>query len=274
MSEKQDSSPIVQGPIDLMRKRLEGVKTRVEIGTHKTKVLSKYKYPAQTEQKKEATMKNCESALIALGRLEKQAFVPGSEVGGAVDPATGLPVDPATGMPMDPATGMPIDPATGMPVDPAAMGGAPPGMDPAAGGMPPPPMDPAMAGGMPPDPAMMGAPPPMDPAMAPPPVAAEASAEGPAPATMDDVAVVEERVTAVESMMKELIDLVDSLGANKEGEAAEAEAAAAAAPEAEAGGVPGPLGGGGADALSQLSYGGSPDSMNRVLGKLQQVGPQ
>ena len=129
MSDKKDNKPDtpseMQSTIDGLRKKLQGVKTRVDLNTHKVKVLSKYKNPAPAEQNKESSMSNkiFKSALASLEAVEKSAFVPGSEVGGAVDPATGLPVDPATGMPMDPATGMPIDPATGMPVDPAMMGG-------------------------------------------------------------------------------------------------------------------------------------------------------
>ena len=53
-------------------------------------------------------------------------------------------------------------PGGGMPVDPAMMGAAPP-MDPSMMGAPP--MDPSMMGAPPMDPAMMGAAPPMDPAM-------------------------------------------------------------------------------------------------------------
>ena len=195
-----------------------------------------------------------------LKMLHKEAFVPGGEIGQP-------PVDPATGMPIDPAMmeqmmggagggGMP----PGMPMDPSMMG-APP-MDPAMGGMPP-----GMPPGMPMDPSMMGAPPPGPEAPA-----EEAPAGSGAPATADDLAVLEERITGLEDMIEDLVDTIDALGGKKSAEAKAdaaqapdpAGAAAAAVPTA----VPGPLGGGAGMALSSVRPEASGNVLNNLMSRL------
>lgn len=241
---------------------------------------------SKTASNKEPSMNKYDSLLEKFSAIKKEAFVPGEQVGAA---AGGMPpIDPATGIPIDPMTGMPIDPAMmggaggmpPMPMDPSMMGGGgggamPPGADPAAmGGMP---MDPAAMGGMPPVDPATGMP--MDPAMmgGMPPEAAPAPAEGGeagtgAPATVDELAVIEERITGLEDIIEDLVDTIEALGGKK---LSDAKVESAAAPDDAAGaevpaqpGLPGPLAPGASDALAMINPGATGNTLNNLMGKL------
>jgi len=177
------TKPLVNIPgHEILKRRISALKTRLKLGTSFHKVVNKY------AQQEGPAMTDFDIALQKLAALDKQSFMPADQLGAAGQP----PMDPAM---MDPAMGgMP----PGMPMDPSMM--APP-MDPSMGGMPP--MDPAMMAEM-----MGGGMPPAAPAPA-------APAEGGAqPATMDDVAVIEERLTSLENLMKDMIDAMDQFGAS------------------------------------------------------------
>ena len=212
-------TPIVNNPdYEALRNRISALKTRLDLRTKVTKVKTKHapeplpmqdstvsqtqmqQAPVAKAASKGVYMNQFDTALGALSRLEKKAFVPADQLAGGGDPNAG-------GMPpgMDPSMG-------GMPpgMDPSQMGGMPP-VDPSQGGAMPP-MDPSMGGGMPPgmDPNMMaammgGAPagaPPAAPAPAP---AAPAPSSDPSqrPATMADLSLIEERLKDLRNWLYE-----------------------------------------------------------------------
>lgn len=207
------------------------------------------------------------SLLEKLASVDKKAFVPGEQVGQPqVDPMTGMPIDPATGMPIDPATGMPIDPA--MMEQMMAGGGAmPPGAmppDPSMGGMPP--------GAMPTDPSMGGMPPEV-----PAPSEGGGSETGTgAPATVDDLAILEERVSGLEDVIEDLVDTIEALGGKKlsdakvdaasSGSSAEPAEAVPAAPA-----VPGPFGSSAGEALAAINPGATGATLNNLMGRLSEL---
>lgn len=261
---KEPKDIVFNQGIEILRKRLNHVTSRLKTQAKLDKVVRKY----PMEKPMSEFAKKATAALDALSRLEKKSFVPAQEVTAPMDPAMmGMPMDPSMGgaVPMDPSMMAPPGPAGAMPVDPSMMApAAAPAVDPSM-------VDPAALAAAGVDPSMMA--PPAAPAPA-----AEPDPSG--PASMADISVLEERMAGYESLLKDMINAIDALGGKVSAEQVPEKVPDGNAPEADTMGVPadavampGPYGGNAGKALGAIRSNptDNPDKLLALLGKLNEV---